>query len=246
MTRTPVPHNRPAAPASFLSPWDAPVGVRMADWHKAADYNFPKTFSPYRWAWEFLRRNPEYRKDWTAALSRFRAGKGEFEGWSEGARDDNPEDPDFWLIAEERGKWCLDALLNPATDLPTHLSFNLGFGSMEVLAEGASFMARGPTYPIVEFNLLLPLAPQLASAERKLKQAQSWLKIKTKRSKHSRALWARYLRLLDARLDGRSPTQIANELEKEEDGLDEKKVWDRLQAAEELTVPTGYLSIVRS
>ena len=218
----------------------------MADWRKAADYDFSKTFPPDRWAWEFLRRNPEYLKDWRAALSRFHDGTGEFKDYSEGARSDDHDDPNFYLFVEEREKWCLGVLLNPSVNEPIHLGFELDFGHMHLLKKGEAFISRGLEYPIIEFNLRLSLGPQLAVAERRLKNAYSLLKIRPQRSKNSRKLWARYLRLLDADLDGRSPKQIANALQEEEYGLDEKKVWDQLQSARKLMTPTGYLPIVRS
>lgn len=36
----------------------------MPDWRKREDYNFPKSFSGSGWAWQFLRRNPDYRADY--------------------------------------------------------------------------------------------------------------------------------------------------------------------------------------
>lgn len=35
----------------------------MPDWKNAAIYGYTKTLNLHCWAWEFLRRNPEYRKD---------------------------------------------------------------------------------------------------------------------------------------------------------------------------------------
>ena len=36
----------------------------MPDWRNEDDYERTKTLSAEGWAWEFLRRNPEYRKDY--------------------------------------------------------------------------------------------------------------------------------------------------------------------------------------
>lgn len=221
------------------------MGVRLPNWRKAADYSFPEAFSPNRWAWEFLRRNPDYQVDWTAALSRFLSVVGEFEGWTEGARSDDPEDPEFYLLVGEKDRWHLAALLNPATDEPNRLGFQLDFGTVRILKEGKALKSRGQAYPLAEFNLHLPLVPQLEAVERKLRLAQERLKIRPRRVKNYRRLWAQYLRLLDADLvDGRTAKQIASALRSEEHGLDEKKVWDRLQAARKMMLPEGYLSIL--
>lgn len=36
----------------------------MSDWKNASDYVFTLDLRPEQWAWQFLRRNPEYRKDY--------------------------------------------------------------------------------------------------------------------------------------------------------------------------------------
>ena len=38
------------------------------NWRKDADYEFTKDLYLNGWAWEFLRRNPEYRNDWEIEL----------------------------------------------------------------------------------------------------------------------------------------------------------------------------------
>jgi hypothetical protein len=39
------------------------------DWREPADYAFTENLTPTGWAWEFLRRNPEYRADWKAVAA---------------------------------------------------------------------------------------------------------------------------------------------------------------------------------
>jgi hypothetical protein len=50
------------------------------DWRNPSEYPDPNTTKPARWKWEFLRRNPNYRKDWERCvelrMSRIRAGYG--------------------------------------------------------------------------------------------------------------------------------------------------------------------------
>lgn len=38
------------------------------DWRNDADYDFTEELDLNGWAWEFLRRNPEYRNDWEIEL----------------------------------------------------------------------------------------------------------------------------------------------------------------------------------
>jgi hypothetical protein len=38
----------------------------MPDWRHAEDYAFTADLTRHQWAWEFLRRNPDYRRQWAA------------------------------------------------------------------------------------------------------------------------------------------------------------------------------------
>jgi len=40
----------------------------MPNWRKPDEYPSPKDLTDREWAWEFLRRNPEYRQEWEEAL----------------------------------------------------------------------------------------------------------------------------------------------------------------------------------
>ena len=42
------------------------MGVNR-DWRNPKDYEFTKSLNSDGWAWEFLRRNPDYIKDWVKA-----------------------------------------------------------------------------------------------------------------------------------------------------------------------------------
>lgn len=37
---------------------------RSPDWRRATDYSFTRHLGGAQWAWEFLRRNPDYRREW--------------------------------------------------------------------------------------------------------------------------------------------------------------------------------------
>jgi hypothetical protein len=225
----------------------------MPDWRNAAEYRFPRGFPKHRWAWEFLRRNPDYRKDWASVLTRYSANPEDYFGPDEtrypepipadDSWNEDPEHPNFYLPAHESAKWSLLDMFNPATDDPGFLTFNLEFGTLSFKREGSPVYRGGTQYPWAFFNLYLPLKPQLEAIRRALTTAQKRHGIKPRRIKHHRTLWPRYLRLLDAEIDGRTPKQIADALESEIDGLDERKVWDQLQAARKMTRPEGYLSI---
>jgi len=238
------------------------MGVSLPNWQNPDDYRFPRNFPAYRWAWEFLRRNPDYRTEWSAVLSRFRSKTGEFQehkDWIERLRrgedlvfpdelgTDNPDDPLFRLPVVEAKKWGLRVLVNPFTDHPADLGFHPG-EALYAMKEGASLKSRGPAYPIVVFDLHYQLKPQIEALLPRLEHVRKSLGIELKQVKHKkhRQLWPRYLRLLDADLDRRTLRQIADVLQHEDDGMNEAKVWDQLQAARKMIQPEGYLSILLS
>lgn len=229
----------------------------MPDWRKKSDYNFPKKFPNYRWAWEFLRRNPEYRKDWTDAISRITAREGEFinfprieesAGSMTAVRQADPAHPDFCIPIRAKHRWgLLSGLLNPNTDEPRRLGFT-GLGLIVIFAEEMRHRVSpaGLRFPWAAFDLALPLKPQIEAVRAALQEEQKLSEFKPRIVRHHSKMWPHYLRLLDADLDGREPRQIADVLQHEIDGIDAKKIWDQLEKAREMTQPSGYLSIVRS
>lgn len=77
----------------------------MADWTKEADYPFDKDTPLAEWAWEFLRRNPSYRADFSEWQQRIEAlKKDDPSGWknSPEARVLVPEP----LPGENMGPWA--------------------------------------------------------------------------------------------------------------------------------------------
>ncbi len=235
----------------------------MPNWREPTDYLFPSDLRDYFWAWEFLRRNPDYRADWSRALSRYTEKTGE---WAASPSDsfesifregvillsnfcEDPSSSEFYLPVDEKENWKLGwGLVNPAIDRPRFLNFAVGYGAVNFVAEGAKTQMKpsGKRYPWAVFDIELPIKPQTDAVLKSLKEFQKRHKIKPHRVKHHRDLWPLYLRLLDAALDARTPKQMADVLKNEVHGLDEKKVWAQLQAARKLTWPTGYLTIFLS
>ena len=40
--------------------------MSFRDWTDPRDYAFTADLDPRQWAWEFLRRNPDYQAEWQA------------------------------------------------------------------------------------------------------------------------------------------------------------------------------------
>jgi hypothetical protein len=48
----------------------------MHDWSNAQAYDYTQALSPRGWAWEFLRRNPDFRAEWLQIASSMRVLEG--------------------------------------------------------------------------------------------------------------------------------------------------------------------------
>lgn len=240
------------------------------DWRREDDYRFTERLDPQGWAWEFLRRNSRYRREFEAELEAFQAlpSKGPM-GWI----PDDPLDPDF-LIPHYRDprnvyRWHLSAFFNPAQDKPRRLYFlppgrhatSVQWGvpvDPELDPDDANFIREErkveldlrPGEVAAVLDLSIPLDRQLKVVKRSLKWHQNWFEkelkvLRVQRPKLHRRLWARYLRLLDADDEGIGPKEIADQSDfTEESGDDEQKVWDQLEAAKKLTKPEGYLMML--
>jgi hypothetical protein len=126
------------------------------------------------------------------------------------------------------------------------LSF-IGLGRIVFLHEKSMNLSPvGLRFPWAHFDLALPLEPQANAILKTLEKAQKESGHRPRIVRHHKTLWPRYLRLLDADLDERTPSQIADALQREVDGLDEGKVRDQLLKARDMAQPQGYLSIFRS
>jgi hypothetical protein len=204
----------------------------VPDWRDPEQYRFPPDFHSYRWAWEFLRRNPEYRKDWDALLVRFNFTKD-----SEVPAGAFPGLPS----TEANEKWGLtQGYINPNWDDPPNLEFRLPYGRVRI-----GNLSDDTKLPQVwaQFSLAYPLKPQLEVLGEGLRGLQKHFQPATLPKRH-RGLWPRYLRLLDARAAGAQLKEMAGLLSAElPDAIDERQVSDQLRAAQRLIRPAGYLQI---
>jgi hypothetical protein len=187
----------------------------MPDWKEPGAYGFTAALDRRGWAWEFLRRNADYRADYTAA-------KAEFEQLAAkvGSRSK--------LVAQFRGglpnplatagrRWFIDGaihdpdLSNPAEFLITVFPCLLDWERRDdyfapVAVDDDAIRQRDP-YAVVVFNLSRPLKSQLAQAARLLAQRQEKVLPTTGRNWKPKE-WLRSLRLLDAKVAGATTKAI--------------------------------------
>ncbi|MEJ2591852.1 MAG: DUF6499 domain-containing protein [Candidatus Thiodiazotropha sp.] len=166
----------------------------MRDWRNPEDYRFARSLSADQWAWEFLRRNPVYRKAWHDFIATWRAleaaygktGQRDVQAWKRDPRATVP-------AAECSGSDCriegervlIECALgaqwgfykfppDPADDDPVgggRLVWREVTWETGLLEPGQACPASAQT-AAVAFDLGLPLAPQLEQAKRRLQIEQ--------------------------------------------------------------------------
>jgi hypothetical protein len=215
-------------------------GCELPDWRNPADYAYTEDFALHDWAWEFLRRNPEYRADWAALAEK---------------RPSLPEE-DFYAESRRIGdKYGLAVAVDP--NLNRHeaedLLWMIGVGvrllyGVEKSQEGRPWPGF-PNMAFLLFNLLEDIDSQVEDARRVLTIYQRALlsdlnlpppKVSSVKPQTDKFLF--YLRLLDARLEGLSQRDIGLGLYP--DSFEPRdRVRHAIEAAEELAC-SGYRDLL--
>ncbi len=207
-------------------------------WQDPEDYRYTAELSPTGWAWEFVRRNPEYREFWDAEVRRLleaiRKGDSDYYGSRVGFRPGtkepahtDPNAPRFWIYSKQcQEQWGFGPPTNPYIEGASPAAFSgasVGAfipgisGDLKVLrtvlrwAEEEDWELQHLRASIVD--LRQPIAPQLERIRAYLLLTQKELKeqgeIKVQRTTRHDKKWPMYLRLLDARAAGATPQEIA-------------------------------------
>lgn len=205
------------------------------DWRKSADYRDLIKFMPDRWAWEFLRRNPEYIQEWEKELplelERIKEMLSDPENKDkpelEGYRKNTPESTHFsigeMLSGKVYKKWGIHKLVNPEQDCPFPNPFNqrrsFALGNIKGGDIGYGKYIEDnllkPYVPIV-YNIMRPLKPQFVNAQKTLLEMQRERvqkgRIVIRNAKKHEGHWVDYLRILDAKAENVSNNEIADTL----------------------------------
>jgi len=205
----------------------------MRDWSDPGDYAFTSALSPAEWAWEFLRRNPDYQRQWREFWQTWRALEAaygspphrDFTAWK--------QDPRAWIAAADcpdgdcrvyRDKVLIECALgarwgfykfppDPEEDdvvgrgLLVWRESELHREPLD--AEDREYLGEDPEKIALGFDLALPLRGQLERAKRLLQLLQRQRGLQPRRAARYRERWTRYLRLLDAEATGAAPSELA-------------------------------------
>ena len=215
------------------------VPAWLPDWTKPEQYPDPKNASLEQWAWEFLRRNPEYQEDYVRVKDM--PGHDEYGKYKSQSifsnfyKTEPPMKKDelfndyinrvgesytVWAIRDEiLDKYGLDHFckeINPATNIPPQFSndiYPLYAPKRTKKKAGASLEQVYPDEIVMVFSLSLNIKQQLEVAKNVLNIRKSELKaiglIEVPERRRTQ-IYRQYLRILDAKLIGITEEMIKN------------------------------------
>ena len=194
------------------------------NWKDPAEYEFTEDLSLLGWAWEFLRRNKEYQRDWLIELKEYFSGERVQEDiriWREVTHTDIANERMLWINGKDfsihpknavRLKYGVQELRNPKQDHPFFLSTMFQGSSGKLTFSGYHFGGNleefykkhsEDRYPAVMFDLELPIQPQIERIKDDLLFRQKMLaqegRISPVSPKNQKDKWRDYLRIIDAK-----------------------------------------------
>ncbi len=211
------------------------------DWRDHREYAFCGGLDQSGWAWQFLRRNPEYRADYGWFIAVWRSletdygapPNRDFFRWRRDPRawrseseltgcgtEVCPGENDLVLIECWMGaKWGFRQFpVDPAIALPEALSWREQPVAVEVLEPGQlSVLQQSPGKIAIAFDLALPLASQLDDAKARLAAARHALAktgdLPIRTLCEGLGTWTTWLRLLDGLEGGGSLDAVSEVLD---------------------------------
>ena len=247
----------------------------LPDWKDASQYPDPKTTSLRQWAWEFLRRNPEYQKLWSELIEPFYDPQDGFDTDEamKAAHKATKKD-----LQERRANIHIKYTSNGHVIRSGLAIMKEQFGIMGGLApspshkDGRSLLLeemfigsrhRPKNWPsdqpytiqaeipegivVVWFDVTRPIEDQLLRAQKLLKgEATYFGKGKSaSKTRNRKEHYQNYLRILDAKTVGATPTEIGRVIYKHQ----ERTVWQYINEATRAAIrlrDSGYAHLVRT
>jgi hypothetical protein len=225
----------------------------LPNWKNPADYDFVEDLAPQEWAWQFLRRNPDYQTDWqwfqaTWAVLEAEYGRPpqrDFHRWQKDPRAyrqtvTEQGEAELLLIECWMGqKWGFYKFpIDPAMERPepgTELLWReVSLPPVIVEAVDADWLGSNPAKMAYGFDLSQPLAPQFAQAQRFLRMLQRQRckqgSVTLETPQQRRHEWRLYLRYLDAEAAGIPAEQIIQVLQLEEPAMFRQQAYEMIQS----------------
>jgi hypothetical protein len=174
----------------------------LRDWKCPKDYEMLRKYPQDKWAWEFLRRNPKYRREWEDLTHGLNGIRKELKAFT----------------TDACRKWGLLSFLDPAKEY-RNIKF-IPWGGVETVISPTDIKSQKGTIFFIHssetgeclfrFNTNQPIAPQLKLAKKELLSLQKKGGSNLKRGsfKPHRDEWITLIRVLDAVAAGAKPKEI--------------------------------------
>ncbi|TNF96044.1 MAG: hypothetical protein EP297_10865 [Gammaproteobacteria bacterium] len=210
----------------------------MCNWREEEDYEFCRDLTPQLWAWQFLRRHPEYHKDYEWFITLWRAleadyGKPpdrDFTRWKNDPRAWAPEHMTADLCEEDKhcaspdgdrvliecamgAKWGFYKFPVAPDVALAKVPDQLLWREIDVkplLVENPEDIQQDESIVTLSFNLAWPLKPQLESGQRQLRGMKA--KFQRTAQSYTPENLKRFIRLLDAKKENADIEEIITEL----------------------------------
>ncbi|MGA8709216.1 MAG: DUF6499 domain-containing protein [Steroidobacteraceae bacterium] len=202
----------------------------MPDWQNPSDYSFTAKLNDSGWAWEFLRRNAQYRKDYEKVTTKLAVKASAVSHLTYGLTLDSPEADIRWDLGLHW--WIFGPIRDPSCD--AHPRFLTGFPLQPDSIEIGTYFSRRPDHAGLEeattpheiprvqrsefatllFDLRKPWGAQGRRAQMIFTTRQTALSAVMKKTPPHKGShnWPTYLRVIDAREAKQTSVQIAKVL----------------------------------
>lgn len=179
----------------------------LPDWRDEAAYGSTTSWGVDRWRWEFTRRREDVRSEFDANCQETYKKDLEHNQLPDVAPP-RPEEPGFSAGSHLAIELGYHGLPNPRiSDQPDYIIWN-SKGRDAVMVCHADAI-RNPKIQSIIFDMTKPLRPQIASAEKYLKEMQEEVAGRVAQKRYHTEKFLTYLRVLDARECGASWSEIA-------------------------------------
>ena len=180
-------------------------GWGIPDWLDPASYGDTSQWNRNRWRWEFVRRRDDIRADFDAKAAAVYAEKlalyAELPDHFCFQPPRRPDEPGFWVSTRLIGG-TLQKLPNPRIgDQPFYA---IGFTDWPEKLTRFNAVKPPKGYLRVDFDLSMPIEPQLHEAKLALQEVQKIELGKVIQKRRRPEKWLTYLRILDGRAAGAS------------------------------------------
>jgi hypothetical protein len=193
------------------------------DWRNVKDYDYMDNHTPELWAWEFLRRNPEYRKDWEEAFAIWGKNKSDAPNhWAHlfGSSCSTEKcQPETLSFESARVKWQLfqPEIINPDIDKPPfEYPFPLFYTYGYYYSKDELYLLSNlnDSEVVAVFDLAKPIQQQLEHFKSILEEEQNDLvkhsELEIPVVKNKPGYWKDQLRIFDAITAGSDEREIAS------------------------------------